>query len=147
MGEVVKLVFGHQSAIAKKSTTGAAVDTSDLPEAEREFAALLLGDTSFLTAHEENIVSVREACRVGDEATDYIFGMANFTVIRSNINLRQAALRKIPLMNLAAELLGFDRSVWSARPHIVGAIILEMGMRLTLIQEACPTVIVPRFKE
>jgi hypothetical protein len=148
MGKVVPVTFWGRvpsTGLLPKADIPQA-DMGDLLGEDEQLAKMLFGDAVYLRASTENVGYLRQACKRGDEATEYIFSIAGFQKKDEHVDLRQSSLKGQSLEVLCGYLVDSHQLQWNKQPHYFGAIILEINGRLSVIQEACPDMELPGFK-
>lgn len=150
MGTVTEVNFGARRAASRTSPNASEASVpaglEDASPAEQAFAKKTVPDVVYLTRHEGNLNRLREACDLGDIATDFIFGLAGFQKKDESVELRQAAIAQQSLEELTDFLLSTDERMWREKPHYIGAVILEMHERIRAVGMCCPELDMPSFK-
>ena len=139
MATIYRPTFGKREepvVVEKTSDSKSQAIDPGFDERTNQMIRILMADVEYLRDNDANTERVWNACKRGDEITNYIFAMERFHKKDESVELRQNTLATISLCVLAGYLLDSHEHQWNTQPHYFGAIILEMNMRLNTIREA-----------
>ena len=140
MGELIMGRFSGRAVVQKPA------DENDSEHTAMNKRVQILGnDVLYIRQVQGSIEAVRLACRVGDEAARYLFGIADSQKKDDYVDLRKGGMQERSLEELCDYLGHSHKGLWQAQPHYFGALILEINERLKILEKACEDIELPRF--